>query len=161
MHSLNTIKEQNKSNAKKLIDLTLKNGGVSFNNDLEPLTLKEGFAVGIKEILCANSNQEGTKYNHESCSDGCKIEHVPSVPTLENLEKTLNTLDPFNAHCIDEMGKGYNAFYGLWVESGWFYLDGCIQILDYQTAVNYGKHFKQQAIYDFKNEIEINLEGGK
>jgi len=141
MHSLNTIIEQNKSNAKKLIDLTLKNGGVSFNNDLEPLTLKEGFAVGIKPM----------KEVYENFSNDEK-----------DIESILNTLEPFNAHCIDEMGKGYKAFYGLWVsELGVFYLDGCIQILDYQTAVNYGKHFNQKAIYDFKNEIEINLEGGK
>lgn len=145
MHSLNTIKQQNKSNAKKLIDLTLKNGGVSFNNDLEPLALKEGFAVGIKPI----------KEVYENFSNDEK-----------DIESILNTLEPFNAHCTDEMGtyniQGYNAFYGLWVsELGVFYLDGCIQILDYQTAVNYGKHFKQQAIYDFKNEIEIKLKGGK
>jgi hypothetical protein len=136
MHSLNTIKEQNKSNAKKLIDLTLKNGGVSFNNDLEPLALKKGFAVGIEEIFFGGN--------------------------LKELERILNTLEPFNAHCIDDEGKDYKCFFGLWVDSkGIFYLDKSINILDYQTAVNYGKHFKQQAIYDFKNEIEIKLKGGK
>jgi hypothetical protein len=141
MHSLNTIKEQNKSNAKKLIDLTIKNGGVSFNNNLVRLTLKEGFAVGIKPIKEVN----------ESFSNDKKV-----------IEKILNTLEPFKASYIDEKGKEYKCFYGLWVsELGVFYLDGCIQILDYQTAVNYGKHFEQKAIYDFKNEIEINLEGGK
>ena len=140
MHSLNTIKQQNKSNALKLIDLTIKNGGVSFNNNLEALTLKEGFAVGIKPIKEVN----------ESFSNDKKV-----------IEKILNTLEPFKANCIDEKGKEYNCFYGLWVsELGVFYLDGCVQILDYQTAVNYGKHFEQIAIYDFKNEIEINLKGG-
>jgi len=92
MHSLNTIKEQNKSNAKKLIDLTIKNGGVSFNNNLEALTLKEGFAVGIKPIKEVN----------ESFSNDKKV-----------IEKILNTLEPFKANCIDEKGKEYNCFYGL------------------------------------------------
>jgi hypothetical protein len=137
MHSLNTIKEQNKSNAKKLIDLTIKNGGVSFNNNLEPLALKEGFAVGIEEVFFGDN--------------------------LEELERTLNKLESYKATFTDaSQGNTITkGFYGIWVDSkGIFYLDKSINILDYQTAVNYGKKFEQISIYDFKNEIEINLEGG-
>ena len=32
--------------------------------------------------------------------------------------------------------------------------------MDYDSAVRYGKIWEQKSIYDFKNEIEINLEGG-
>tara|TARA_R110000751_G_scaffold227417_1_gene329301 strand:- start:49 stop:465 length:417 start_codon:yes stop_codon:yes gene_type:complete len=138
MHSLNTIQEQNKSNAKKLIDLTIKNGGASFNNDLKSLTFKQGFAVGTKEVLQGNN--------------------------FEELERILNKLEPYKATFTDASQGNVitNGFYGLWIDAkGIFYLDKSINILDYQTAVNYGKKFEQISIYDFKNEIEINLEGGK
>ena len=124
----------------KEVEIYDKNIVIALGVNKLALTLKEGFAVGIKPIKEVN----------ESFSNDKKV-----------IEKILNTLEPFKANCIDEKGKEYNCFYGLWVsELGVFYLDGCVQILDYQTAVNYGKHFEQIAIYDFKNEIEINLKGG-
>jgi len=135
MHSLNTIKEQNKSNAKKLIDLTLKNGGSSFNCDLEVINFKKGFAVSTWEIS--------------------------QTSNLESLEKKLNRF-PSGKRFNWRRSCNEGQFYGLWIDDNRvFHLDRCDLISDYYQAVQLGKDNAQKAIYDFKNEIEINLEGGK
>jgi hypothetical protein len=133
MHSLNTIKQQNKSNAKKLIDLTIKNGGVSFNSNLEELNYKEGFAVGI--------------YN--------RINLV--TINRKELEIQLNKISKDIEFRLDRVDE----FFGLWVNNGIFYLDRTFLEHNYNKAVYLGQFNKQKAIYDFKNKIEINLEGGK
>ena len=148
MHSLNTIKEQNKSNAKKLIDLTIKNGGVSFNNNLEPLPFKEGFAVAHEEVS--------------------KVKNSLSAEGLE-LEKALNKLPDLKGNFSDVNQKPTDLFYGLWLENhtiqgeiydSYYILDKVCLIMDYDSAVKYGKIWEQKSIYDFKHGIEINLEGG-
>jgi len=58
MHDLSTIIEKNKSKARKLIDLTLNNGGVSFNHGLNPLKINKGFTVSIKSIIETKDIQE-------------------------------------------------------------------------------------------------------
>ena len=148
MHSLNTIKQQNKSNALKLIDLTIKNGGVSFNNKLSELPFKEGFAVAFEEV---------NRFKKSVYADGLE------------LEKTLNKLPVLNGNFTDVNQKPTNLFYGLWFDSYTingsvydeiFILDKVCLIHDYQTAVEFGIKKYQTSIYDFKNKIEIKLEGG-
>ena len=146
MHSLNTIKEQNKSNAKKLIDLTIKNGGVSFNNNLEELPFKTGFAVAYEEV---------NRFKNSVYADGLE------------LEKTLNKLPDLKGNFSDVNQEPTALFYGLWSDSHTingsvydeiFILDKVALILDYQTAVEVGIQNYQTAIYDFKNKIGIILE---
>ena len=138
MHSLNTIKQQNKSNAKKLIDLTIKNGGVSFNNELEAINYENGFAVGTWDIL--------------------------KTTNLEALEKELNRImngEGTNLYRNSKLNTKNGLFYGLWIdENKVAHLDECVLIGEYYQAVQYGKDKDQKAIYDFKNGIEINLKGG-
>ena len=132
MHSLNTIKEQNKSNAKKLIDLTIKNGGASFNNELEAINYENGFAVGTWDIL--------------------------KTTNLEALEKELNSI----LNQQTKLNTKNGLFFGLWIDKDKVaHLDQCVLIGEYYQAVQYGKDKDQKSIYDFKNEIEINLKGGK
>jgi hypothetical protein len=139
MHSLNTIKQQNKSNAKKLIDLTLKNGGVSFNNNLQELPFKTGFAVAHEEVDRFTTSL--------------------STGDLE-LEKALNKLpalnpDEFYGLCLENhtiQGEIYDSYY---------ILDKVRLIMNYDSAVRYGRKYGQKSIYDFKHGIEIKLEGGK
>ena len=51
MWDLNTIRRQNEGKASKLIREAQKTGGVSFNNRMEKLTLKDGYTVSIEKIL--------------------------------------------------------------------------------------------------------------
>ena len=51
MHGLQTIKAMNRSKAKKLIDKTIKNGGVSFNSNLNRLVLNDGYTVSIVTLI--------------------------------------------------------------------------------------------------------------
>lgn len=149
MHSLNTIQEQNKSNAKKLIDLTIKNGGVSFNNNLQELPFKTGFAVAYEEVN--------------------RFKKSVYVEGLE-LEKTLNKLPDLNIDKSESWKRIFGEFYGLWLENhtiqgevydSYYILDKVRLVFNYETAVRYGREYGQKSIYDFKNKIEINLEGGK
>ena len=102
MHSLNTIIEQNKSKARKLIDLTLKNGGVSFNHGLNPLKINKGFTVSIENNLTTDNLLEVEKaLNRLSqkrvCHVGCffglwirdKLIYLDSNINLPNKELAL------------------------------------------------------------------------
>ena len=134
MHSLKTIKEQNKSNAKKLIDLTIKNGGVSFNNELLPIEFSDGFIVSILRVIKTVDYQE--------------------------LEKKINHLK-HNAYML--RFQGFNSeFYGIYQDNySQFHLDRNILLKDYQEAFNLGLRRKQLSIWDCKNGIEIKLKGGE
>ena len=134
MHSLNTIKEQNKSNAQKLIDLTIKNGGVSFNSNLEELPFKKGFAVAYEEVN--------------------RFKKSVYVEGLE-LEKTLNKLPFLNGNFTEANNEPTDLFYGLWFDSytingsvydELFILDKVCLIDDYQTAVEFGLKNYQTSI---------------
>lgn len=149
MHSLNTIKQQNKSNAKKLIDLTIKNGGVSFNNNLKELPFKTGFAVAHEEV---------SRFKKSVYTEGLE------------LEEALNKLPDLKGNFSDVNQKPTDLFYGLWLENhtiqgeiydSYYILDKVCLIMDYDSAVRCGREWEQKSIYDFKHGIEIKLEGGK
>ena len=58
MHSLEEIKTINRSKAKKLIDETIKNGGVSFDSNLNKLVFNDGYTVSISSALKTKNKTE-------------------------------------------------------------------------------------------------------
>ena len=58
MHSLEEIKAINRSKAKKLIDETVKSGGVSFSHKLNKLVFSDGYTVSISSVLITKDKTE-------------------------------------------------------------------------------------------------------
>ena len=58
MHTLSEIKAMNRSKAKKLIDETVKSGGVSFDSDLNKLVINDGYTVSIYSVLKTKNKTE-------------------------------------------------------------------------------------------------------
>ena len=63
MHGLKTIIEQNKSKAVKLIDLTRLDGGVTFDGELNVLTLSKGYTVSIVNISKSTGKNTESQLN--------------------------------------------------------------------------------------------------
>lgn len=63
MHGLQTIIEQNKSKAVKLIDLTKLNGGVTFDGELNIVTPSNGYTVSIANISTSTGKNIESQLN--------------------------------------------------------------------------------------------------
>ena len=114
----------------KLINYTIKNGGVSFNKNLEILEDLKGFTVSIQ-----------------------KFEYTTKIENIE--EKKKDILNKIN---ILNKSKKNNYFIGLWLYDNILYIDINKIELNKSRALELGKKENQKAIFDNVNKKEIEVQ---
>jgi len=114
----------------KLINYTIKNGGVSFNKNLEILEDLKGFTVSIQ------------KFEYTT-----KIENIEEIKN--NIQDKINILNKSIKN---------NYFIGLWLYDNILYIDINKIELNKSRALELGKKENQKAIFDNVNKKEIEVQ---
>ena len=111
MQSLKGIIQDNRSKAKKLIDETVKSGGVSFDSDLNKLVFNDGYTVSISSVLkTKNKSKLETTLN--------RLEKINSYYGLWMDEGEFNldiNVNVSNKSLAIELGKEFNQI-AIWGE---------------------------------------------
>lgn len=111
----------------KLIDYTLKNGGVTFDKNLEILEGLKGYTISLQ-----------------------KYEYKTTIDDVEGITKNI-------IEKINTIKNNKKMVCGLWVDGGALYIDINIIELNHTRAVEIGKEQKQIAIFDNVNKKSIYL----
>lgn len=113
----------------KLIDYTLKNGGVTFNKNLEILENLRGYTISIQ-----------------------KYEYKTTIDNIKEIEENI-------LQKIDIIGNKKNVVIGLWLDDNILYIDINMIELNFTRAMAAGKEQNQLAIFDNVNKKSIYLKG--
>lgn len=123
----------------KLLNQALSEEGATLEIETaEPIDKKEGFMVGIKDILIINER------------------HLKKYTDGQLETQFMNGLEDFNLN-ID------NLYAGSWLDEGSVYFDLSVWVKNRNFAIQLAEMFKQKAIYDlkYKESIVLNEEEGK
>lgn len=112
---------------KNIIEYTTKNGGCSFNSNLEILENLKGYTVSLQ-----------------------KYEYKTDIKKYDEIEKNIQSK-------IEKIGKRKNFIIGTWIDNGILYIDINKIELNYTRACEFGKSQKQLAIFDNVNKKSIYL----
>ena len=113
----------------KIIDKTLKNGGITVNSELEEIQAKRGYVV--------------SNYGSEKTYD------TTDISDIKKLEKDIIL--------YQKLLKNENENIGLWLDDDIIYLDVSRIYNNKKEAVRIAKANKQVAYYDIINDESINL----
>jgi hypothetical protein len=114
----------------------LDEAGFNFDTEGNVVNFTEGYMVGgFHKCLKISRNY-------------VKVEEV-----IDAVEEMLTLLESFRKH--SSFPK--NFVLGAWVKDGFIYLDISKNIRDKMTALHTGTRQSQKAIYDIKNNVDIEL----
>lgn len=117
------------------LNLLKQNGGFSINMNMECVSPQNGYAVSLTDNKVILENDD---YN-----DNFKIKSA--IKDIWNFLRLLN---------IPDKSK---LIIGGWVDNGIVYIDASMYVDNMFEAFTIGKIFRQKAIYDFKNEISLQI----
>jgi len=112
---------------KNIIEYTQKNGGCSFNSNLDILEDLKGYTISIQ-----------------------KFEYKTTIKNINEIEKNI-------LKKIEIVKNRKNYIIGTWIDDGILYIDINKIEMNYTRAVAFGKSQKQLAIFDNVNKKSIYL----
>ena len=83
-------------------------------------------------------------------NDGITLENGKAVSYSKGYQVGISGIETTSPHIALKAVKTFNGNCGVWFSKNVFYVDKSIHIEDLQTAIEIGKLYNQQSIYDWE-----------
>jgi hypothetical protein len=114
--------------------------------------------MNLQSVLNKALLNNGISYSINYGNDEVNVGYMVSKFGCETISQTLNLDIVINyvKHNLNELCND-EAYLGIWLTDGNWYLDVSFNILDLNEAIQFAKDNKQLAIWDCANKCEIKI----